>query len=69
MTSSPPFVSSVGFLIANPSGGLLHSLSIAIVSSVVPVSRFLFSATSLFAFATSPVGVDLSLSLSLYFSL
>jgi hypothetical protein len=31
MTSSPPFVSSVGFLIANPSGRLFHSLSIAIV--------------------------------------
>ncbi len=45
MTSSPPSVSSVGFLIANPSGRLFHSLSIAIVSSVVPVSRFLLSAS------------------------
>jgi hypothetical protein len=44
MTSSPPFV-SVGFLIANPSGRLFHSLFIAIVSSVVPASRFLFSAS------------------------
>ncbi len=44
MTSSPPFV-SVGSLIANPSGRLFHSLSITIVSSVVPASRFLFSAS------------------------
>ncbi len=45
MTSSPPFVSSVGFLIANPSGRLFYSLSIAIVSSVVLASRFLFSSS------------------------
>ncbi len=35
MTSSPPFVFVV-FLIANLSGCLFHSLSIVIVSSVVP---------------------------------
>jgi hypothetical protein len=44
MTSSPPFV-SVDFLIANPSGRLFHSLSSTIVSSVVPASYFLFSAS------------------------
>jgi hypothetical protein len=42
MTRSPPFASA-SFLIANPSGRLFHSLSITIVSSVVPVSYFLFS--------------------------
>ncbi len=45
LTSSPPSVSSVGFLIENPSGRLFHSLSIVIVSSVVSVSRFLLSAS------------------------
>jgi hypothetical protein len=44
MTSSPPFF-SVDFLIANPSGRLFLSLPIAIVSSVVPASRFLLSAS------------------------
>jgi hypothetical protein len=47
MTSSPPSGSSVGFLIANPSGRLFNrnrdSLSVAIVSWVVSVSRFLLS--------------------------
>ncbi len=44
MTRSPPFL-SVRFLTVNPSGRLFHSLSIAIVSSVVPVSRLLLSAS------------------------
>ena len=45
MTSSPPSVSSVDFLISNPSGRLFHSLSSIIFSLVVSALCFLSSAS------------------------